>query len=77
MLRMTVFWDVAPCSLAEIDQRDRDAYCLHRNGDWDGGSKCLCNVVSFIPDYTAQHPRRHTSSYSPRRENLKSYLEES
>jgi hypothetical protein len=26
---MAVFWDVAPCSLAEIDRRFRGAYCLH------------------------------------------------
>jgi hypothetical protein len=25
-LKMAVFWDVAPCSLVEIDQRFRDAF---------------------------------------------------
>jgi hypothetical protein len=30
---MTVFWDVAPCSLAEIDQSFRGVYCLHHQGD--------------------------------------------
>jgi hypothetical protein len=29
---MTVFWDLAPCSLVEIDRRFRDAYCRHRPG---------------------------------------------
>jgi hypothetical protein len=28
-LKMTVFWDVAPCSLAEVYRRFRGAYCLH------------------------------------------------
>jgi hypothetical protein len=28
-LKMTVFWDVAPCSLIEIDQCFRGAYCFH------------------------------------------------
>jgi hypothetical protein len=30
---MTGFWDAAPCSLTEIDQRFRSAYCLHHQGD--------------------------------------------
>jgi hypothetical protein len=29
----SVFWDVAQCSLAEIDQCFRGAYCLHQQGD--------------------------------------------
>lgn len=29
LMVMTVFWDVAPCSLIEIDLRFRDAYCLN------------------------------------------------
>jgi hypothetical protein len=28
----------------------------------DGGSKHLWNVGQFLPDYTAQHPRRQSSS---------------
>jgi hypothetical protein len=28
-----VLWDVAPCSLVEIDRRFRGAYCLHHQGD--------------------------------------------
>jgi hypothetical protein len=27
--KMTVFWDVTPCSLVEIDRIFRGAYCLH------------------------------------------------
>jgi hypothetical protein len=27
-MKMTVFWDVAPCSFVEIDLRFRGAYCL-------------------------------------------------
>jgi hypothetical protein len=27
-----LFWDVAPCSLVEIDQCFRGAYCLHHQG---------------------------------------------
>jgi hypothetical protein len=28
-MKMAVFWDVAPCSLVDIDRRFRCAYCLH------------------------------------------------
>jgi hypothetical protein len=28
-MKMTVFWDVAPCSLVEVDRRLRGAYYLH------------------------------------------------
>jgi hypothetical protein len=30
---MTAFWDIAPCSLVEVDRRFRGAYCLHYQGD--------------------------------------------
>jgi hypothetical protein len=42
------------------------AYFL-RQGDRpdDGGSKHLWIVSKLLPVYTAQHPRRHSSSYSP------------
>jgi hypothetical protein len=29
---MAVFWDVAPCSLVDIDRCFRGAYCLHYQG---------------------------------------------
>jgi hypothetical protein len=31
-MKMTLFWDVAKCSLVEIDRRFRDAYCLLYQG---------------------------------------------
>jgi hypothetical protein len=36
-MKMTVFWDIAPCSLMEIAQRFSGAYCPSD----DGGSKHL------------------------------------
>jgi hypothetical protein len=32
-LNMTVFWDVAPCSLVEVYRRFRVVYYLHHQGD--------------------------------------------
>jgi hypothetical protein len=43
-MKMTVFWNVAPCSLVEIGSRFKGAYCLHYQGlDFpdDGGSNHL------------------------------------
>jgi hypothetical protein len=29
-MKMTAFWNTAPCSLVEVDRRFRGAYCLHQ-----------------------------------------------
>jgi hypothetical protein len=58
-MKMTLFWDVAPCSHVEASRRLRDAYCLHYLDD-DGGSTHLSNVGQS--DYTAPNPRRQSSS---------------
>jgi hypothetical protein len=63
-LKITVFRDVAPCSLVETYRRFGGAYYLHK-GDHNGGSKHLWNVGLFIRDYTAPYLRRLPSSYSP------------
>jgi hypothetical protein len=31
-LKMTLFWDVAPCSLVDIRRRFTGFYCLHHQG---------------------------------------------
>jgi hypothetical protein len=31
-MKMTVFWDVAPCYLADIDRCFRGTFCLHHQG---------------------------------------------
>jgi hypothetical protein len=56
---MAVFWDVAPCSMMEIDRRFRGAYCLHHLDDesYQTGRR-------NIPEDSHLHTRR--------RENLKS-----
>jgi hypothetical protein len=32
-MKMIALWDVAPCSLVEVDRCSRGAYCLHHQGD--------------------------------------------
>jgi hypothetical protein len=67
IMKMTVFWDVAPFNLVEVCLRFRGACCLHYQGDEvspdDGSSKYLWNVSKRLPDYTTQHPRRQLFSY--------------
>jgi hypothetical protein len=50
-MKVTAFWDMALCSLVEVDRRFRGAYCLHRQGDHRpdyGGSKHLLNVGQLL-----------------------------
>jgi hypothetical protein len=42
-----VFWDVALCSLVEIDRHFRGAYCLQGYLPDDGGSNISETLVSF------------------------------
>jgi hypothetical protein len=32
-VKMTAFWDIAPCSLVDVDRRFRGAYCLHHQSN--------------------------------------------
>jgi hypothetical protein len=61
LLRRVVWWkstDVSEVLAAFIIR-------AMRNRPNDEGSKYLWNVGKLLPDYTAQQPRRQTSSYSP------------
>jgi hypothetical protein len=66
--KMTVFWDVAPCSLAEVDRRFRGVYCLCHQGY--GDSKYFWNVGD-LRDYTANFPEDNI--HTRHSENLKSH----
>jgi hypothetical protein len=62
--KMAVLWVAAPCSLVEVYQLFRGAFCLrHQGGDRpdDGGSKFVWNVGKLISDHTALHARRQPS----------------
>jgi hypothetical protein len=65
---MTVFCDVAPRSLVEIDRRFRGASCFYHSPDDEDGNH-LWNVDQFVPDDMAEYPRRHFRNR--RGENLK------
>jgi hypothetical protein len=59
VIKMAIFWVVAPCSLLEVCQRFRGPCCLHHQGPGDGGA-------------TTQKTASHI--HTRRRENLKSCL---
>jgi hypothetical protein len=39
-LKMAAFWDIALCSLIDVDRHFGGAYCLHHHSD-EGGSMNL------------------------------------
>jgi hypothetical protein len=55
-VNITVFSDVAPCSLVEVDRRFRGAYSFHNQGDQNSSETSV--------SYAVQYPRRLSSSYS-------------
>jgi hypothetical protein len=63
-LKMTAFWDIAPCGPLDVDWRCRGACCLHHQVSlsWYGVSTHLWNDSKFLRDYTVQHFRRPLSS---------------
>jgi hypothetical protein len=63
-VKMIVYWDVAPCSLVEIDRRFRgDNHYLHYQGIEAVSSSETS--VNFLRDYTVQHSSRQSFSRSP------------
>jgi hypothetical protein len=54
--KMTVFWDVAPCSLAKFDNVSEmfNSSIIKKINDRsdDRGSKYLCSVHKLVSDYT-------------------------
>jgi hypothetical protein len=49
------------CSLVEVYRRFRGAFCLHFRPD-HGDCKHVWNIFKLLPDYTAQHLKRQSSS---------------
>jgi hypothetical protein len=46
---MTVFWDVAQCSLVKTDRRFLGVYCLHHQGDESHRSTFHCSSSHSSP----------------------------
>jgi hypothetical protein len=45
-MMMIAPWDIAPCSVVEVDRRFRDAYCPHYQDDGGSTSTRLHGAVS-------------------------------
>jgi hypothetical protein len=57
-IKFRVFWEISPSSHVKLERRFRCVYCLHHQGDDDGGSMHIWNVSPLQCDYTALYPRR-------------------
>jgi hypothetical protein len=79
-MKMTVLWDVAPCSLVKVYRRFRGVCCLHHQGD-----ESLIALIGLIEAASTsetsvnyQTRRRNIPEdrhlHTRRRENLKSHL---
>jgi hypothetical protein len=56
-MKMSVFWDVAPCSLEETDRSFRGAVCLMV----EAASTSEISANFYETTAKAQHPRRQSS----------------
>jgi hypothetical protein len=63
-IRRSVAWNVAPCSLVNINRRFREAYRLYHQGREmyadNASSNLLWNVRWCVRDYVSQHNRRQS-----------------
>jgi hypothetical protein len=69
--KMTVMWDITLCSVVELDQHLRGAYCLQHQGK-DGGSTHFWNI-SLLNETTWCHVPKDCHLYTCCCENLKSH----
>jgi hypothetical protein len=60
-MKMTVFWDVALCSLIEIYRLSRGAYCLHHQGDESLTHK---HFLKYRPGICPKGLRKITENFS-------------
>jgi hypothetical protein len=69
-LKVTVFWDVAPFNIVEIDRCFRGAYRLHHQGDEETVSTSETSVNFY--EKTRRNNLEDSNIHTRCRENLKS-----
>jgi hypothetical protein len=74
---MRAFWDIAPCSLVEIDRSFRGVYCLYRQCDEVITAMMQAVRASETSVYSNETTRRYVHEgshlHTRRLENLKSH----
>jgi hypothetical protein len=63
--KMTVFWDVAPCSLVEVYRRFRGACFLHHQGDELTEAESTSETSVNFYQTTRRNIPSQSSSYWP------------
>jgi hypothetical protein len=72
-IKMTICWDVSPCSLVEIDRRFRGPYCLHHQevvSSFEMSVNFYETTRRNIPEDSHLHTRRRENSQLGLQENV-------
>jgi hypothetical protein len=48
IVKVTAYWDMAPCSLVEVDRRFRGVYCLHYQGHFPEAIRHIPEGCHFL-----------------------------
>jgi hypothetical protein len=70
---MSVLWDVASCSLVEIDRRFRGIYCLHHRPEEE--KLCFSETIDHLHKTTRHSITEDGHLHVRRCENLKYHLD--
>jgi hypothetical protein len=66
-IKMTVLWDIVPCSLVEVDRRFRSPYCLHYQENESHSVILMMQAISISEmsvNFSAHYPKNLSSSIS-------------
>jgi uncharacterized protein (DUF305 family) len=72
-LKITIFWDAAPCSLVKIDLRFRGAYCHHHQGALMMEAVSTSEMSDNSYEATQRNIPEDSHYHTRRCENLKSH----
>jgi hypothetical protein len=63
-MKMRAFWDVAPCSLVEVDRRVRGAYCHYHQSGYGGSAHHTMVCSNETTSATSQNALIFTVTFS-------------
>ena len=65
-MKITVFWNMTPCSTAGSNRRRGETRCLrlHSGRLWKGGNSFLRNSCTSLPQNMVHYPREHKVAFT-------------